>query len=512
MEEVATGHLLAEASQTASDANVLVATVDAVSIELRRGLGETTAALANTDPLPQVLTSSLAALRKYREGRALHSSFQPGRAIPLYYEALALDPEFSQAYAAMSVAYHNTGEPDSELDNIRRALENPERLRADVRRDLEARLRYESDVALWDESLFRAGASGNLNALVLLDFQHFDSSFTLIESEIRELVREHRRFDPDRPLATDQTPLLRNLTKLALTTGRLDEFEAFMDSLRIDVAEFCELTLALGAADWGRADSVRLSVPEVSWESHVNKRIAIAALDVVRGRVRKGFEDYASIHSRRVSSERLRLLVEVVFGLEGTRSPVSLQDRGRDAVDRYVVHGVRSAILGDTLEARRVAARMAVIRDSATSDLFEQAFQPMFVLIDAGIAARRGDWAEVTRLLEPSAERLGEIGYGYNTDRFLVRWVLAEAYIELGQRDSGIRQLDALLQERSFEPFNVLVFAPAHFRLARVRGESGDNERALEHYDTFLDAFIDPDPDYEWMVEEARAAVSAQRG
>ncbi len=56
------------------------------------------------------------------------------------------------------------------------------------------------------------------------------------------------------------------------------------------------------------------------------------------------------------------------------------------------------------------------------------------------------------------------------------------------------------------------LFAPAHFRLARVRSESGDNERALEHYDTFLDAFIDPDPDYEWMVEEARAAVSAQRG
>jgi tetratricopeptide (TPR) repeat protein len=512
VEEVETGHLLAEASHHAADADAVVATVDAVSQELRRDLGETRGALANTDPLPKVLTPSLEALRKYREATALHQNFQPGLAIPIYREALALDPEFSQAYSAIAGAYHNFGDPGAELENTRRALENPERLRDQSRRYLEARLRYESDFALWDESLFRASIVPNNNAIVLVDFQHFDSAFTLEKSDIRERVRRHRRFDPDRPLNTGQMPPLRNVTKLAITTGRLDEFEAFMDSLRIDLAEFSSLNLALGDYDWSRADSIRLSVPTVSWESHVSKRIAIAALDVVRGRVQEGYDDYASIHSPRVTSERLRLLLAVVFGLEGTDLPLSLQGRGRTAVDRYVSHGVRAAILGDTLEAKRVAVRMAAARDSATSGMFENAFHPMFSLLDAGIAGQRGDWDEVTRLLEPSTDRLDETGYGYSTDRFLVRWVLAEAYVHLGKRDLAINQLDALLRERSHEPFNILVYAPTHFKLSQLHTGLGNTEKASEHFAAFLDAFTDPDPEFEWMVEEVRVELARLEG
>jgi len=512
VEEVATGRLLAEASHQAVEPDQVVATVDAVSMDLRQGLGETRAALVNTDPLPQVLTSSLEALRKYREGRTLFVNFQPGRSIPLLQEALALDPEFSQAYTALAAAYHNFGDPEAELENLRRALQTPERLTEEARRNATGRLRYETDFAFWDESLFRVFPSGNTNGLNLIDFQHFDSAFALVKLDIRGLERVHRRFDPDRPFNTGQRPVLRNVTKLAITTGRMDEFEAFMDSLRIDLAEFSELNLALGAHEWELADSIRISVPTAAWESHVNKRIAIAALDVVRGRVRKGYEDYASIHSQRVTPERVRLLLEVVFGLEGTDPSVSLQDRGRKAVDRYVAHGVRSAMLGDTLEAKRVAARMVAVRDSATSEMFEEAFHPMFSLLDAGIASQRGEWDEVTRLLEPCADRLDEEGYGYNTDRFLVRWVLANAYIQLGQRNLGIRQLNGLLQERSFEPFNVFVFAPTHFKLAQLRSEAGNTLEAVEHYRTFLDAFTHPDPEFEWMVEEARAELARLGG
>jgi len=70
-----------------------------------------------------------------------------------------------------------------------------------------------------------------------------------------------------------------------------------------------------------------------------------------------------------------------------------------------------------------------------------------------------------------------------------------------------MRQLEALLLERSFEPLHVLVHSPTHFKLGRLRAESGDTAAALEHFAAFLDAIIDPDPEYEWMVEEARAEV-----
>ena len=181
-------------------------------------------------------------------------------------------------------------------------------------------------------------------------------------------------------------------------------------------------------------------------------------------------------------------------------------------MDRYVVHGVRSAILGDTAEAQRVAARLQVARDSATSDLFERAFEPMFLLLEAGIAMRHGDWDEAVRLLEPSAERLATPGYGFNTDRLLVRWILADVYAHLGRSDASIGQLSTLLEERTFEPLYVLLHSPAHFKLGRLYTETGDTARALDHYSAFLDAFTDPDPEYEWMVEEARVAVERLGG
>jgi tetratricopeptide (TPR) repeat protein len=240
--------------------------------------------------------------------------------------------------------------------------------------------------------------------------------------------------------------------------------------------------------------------------------MAVTVLDVVRGRIREGVEKWAAIHSRRVSSARIQLIFEVVYGISGADTSVAMTDRGLDAVEKYMVHGVRSAILGDTAEAKSVSARMEAARDSATSDLFEGAFQPMFALLDAGIAMRRGDWSEAARLLEPCADRLAEPGYGFITDRFLVRWMLAETYAQLERTDSSIQQLETLLQERSFEPLYVLIFAPVHFKLGQLHAEFGDAAKAMEHYGTFLDAFIDPDQEYEWMVEEARAGLTRLGG
>jgi hypothetical protein len=136
----------------------------------------------------------------------------------------------------------------------------------------------------------------------------------------------------------------------------------------------------------------------------------------------------------------------------------------------------------------------------------------MFALSAGGLAARRGEWREVTRLLQPSADGLVEQGYGFSTDRFLVRWMLAEAYRKLGDLETSIRQLEDLLRERSFEPLHVLVYAPTRFKLGQLYLEVQDPEAAARHFTAFLVAFTDPDPDYQWMVDEALAAAGAARG
>ncbi len=52
-----------------------------------------------------------------------------------------------------------------------------------------------------------------------------------------------------------------------------------------------------------------------------------------------------------------------------------------------------------------------------------------------------------------------------------------------------------------------LTYSFAHRRLAKLYGKLGQRDRAEDHWLTFLDTFTNPDPEYEWMVEEARAEL-----
>jgi hypothetical protein len=48
----------------------------------------------------------------------------------------------------------------------------------------------------------------------------------------------------------------------------------------------------------------------------------------------------------------------------------------------------------------------------------------------------------------------------------------------------------------------------AEFRLGKLSTQMGDYKRARRHYGIFLDTFTRPDPEYQWMVTEARQALA----
>ena len=143
--------------------------------------------------------------------------------------------------------------------------------------------------------------------------------------------------------------------------------------------------------------------------------------------------------------------------------------------------------------------------------MFEEAFQPMFALLDAGIAGQRGDWAEVDRHLEPCVDRLGEkatdtIPIGSWSDGC---WLMPTSswgngiWASASSTPSSWSVLSNL--STSSYTLHTLQAWPAPHR-------GRDTERAMEHYTAFLDAFIDPDPEYEWMVEEGRAELGRLEG
>jgi tetratricopeptide (TPR) repeat protein len=498
VEDVAGGQLQAQASRRATDGDAIVETVDAVVDDLRRDIGETRAALANTPPLPQVLTPSLEALRRYRDAVAsLNDTDRPRQTIRLLREALALDPEFAQARARLSAAYANMGQGDSAIAELRRALETPERLSDIIRRDRERNLRILTDFALWDESMFQGGYLNN-RAVWLMSFRYVDSALTVLQPRLRNFAQSMRRFDPERQILARGT-IWHNALSWAVWSGRLEELETLRDSLRVDPTPFWDWMSSLAAGEWDRADSLRLAVPDAEEHQH-----RLAVLDAARGRIRASHERTSSLRAPLglFSIKDQALVLEVVYGVPGTDTLSALANRGLYAVQDYLVHGVRAALLGDTTEAKRVSARLRAARDSATSELFQRRFEPRFALMDAGVAMRRGDWQAAAANLEPIAHSLHEQGYGGLHDPSLIGWVLADVYAQLGQLEPAVLQLEAVLQGPTW-----YTYSAAHFKLGQLHGQVGDTAKSVEHYGTFLDAFTDPDPEYEWMVEEARAEV-----
>jgi tetratricopeptide (TPR) repeat protein len=491
IEDAASGQLIAETSRTAPDEEAVVATVHAVAMELRRSLGDTRAALASTEPLPLVLTASLEALRRYRDAEGLSQAVRFPEAAQAYREALTIDPAFAEARVSLAQSYNNMGFEDSATVEQQRALTTPERLRDVRRRDVEASLRFYSDYASWDESMFRSGQRTN-DALRLSYFNHFDSAVTLVELEIRDEVRRVRRFDPDRQLRTEGLSWI-NSIGWAIASGRFEELAALRDSLAVAPTPYWLLRSSIVSGDWRRADSLRIAFPG-AWFSFVFR-----SLDAARGRIRESHDGWSEIPA---------LILEVVYGVPAVDAGAQLIDRRLMTVGEYVQHGVQAAFLGDTAEAKRVSTRLREARASATSALFEQSFGPLFALIDAGISMRRGDWDAAVETLAPRAKRANEPGHVFGSGTpYLVRWVLADAYTHLGEPEAAIQELDAVLQVCDDMAWHLLAYPAAHFRLGRLHAQLDNAGQAREHFVTFLDTFTDPDPDYEWMVEEARAEV-----
>jgi len=128
LESAARGDVLAALRETAADSSGLMAAVDRASKQLRYRIGESLRSLKSQPPLPQETTASLAALRKYTEGRRLMLAGRRPEAIRLYEEAIAFDTAFASAHNALSMAYDGLGESGRAAAARLHAIANRDRL------------------------------------------------------------------------------------------------------------------------------------------------------------------------------------------------------------------------------------------------------------------------------------------------------------------------------------------------------------------------------------------------
>ena len=114
--------LAAEQVEAASREDVLKA-LGQVATSLRKKLGESLSTIKKFDTPLEVTTSSLEALQALElGGRALEQG-DYAAAIPLFQQAIRLDPKFVVAYGSLSAAYSNLGENGIAAQNTQKAYE-----------------------------------------------------------------------------------------------------------------------------------------------------------------------------------------------------------------------------------------------------------------------------------------------------------------------------------------------------------------------------------------------------
>lgn len=82
--------------------------LDVIAADVRRDLGETLYQIRqNSQPLPEVTTTSLDALKEYADGTAQWHAGRYQSAVTLFRAAIATDPDFAMAHAALGNAYYS---------------------------------------------------------------------------------------------------------------------------------------------------------------------------------------------------------------------------------------------------------------------------------------------------------------------------------------------------------------------------------------------------------------------
>jgi tetratricopeptide (TPR) repeat protein/tRNA A-37 threonylcarbamoyl transferase component Bud32 len=123
------GAELAAVRETANDEGQILPAIDRLSKRVRERIGESLKSIRANEPLEQVTTRSLEALRLYTEGARASDNGESDRAITLLQQAIALDTSFAMAWRKLAVALGNAGGSKAQrVAATTRAYEHRDRL------------------------------------------------------------------------------------------------------------------------------------------------------------------------------------------------------------------------------------------------------------------------------------------------------------------------------------------------------------------------------------------------
>ena len=440
--------------------------------------------------VPEIVTMpSQEIFEKYVEARRRRFDGDNVASVALLREIVASAPEFAMAWRALFLGYLALGQTDSS----RIALERAVALRDNVSEP--DRLHIDALAAMYlDGDLEReAELSERLLAIRQEDWiAHGNQAIALRRmGRYREAVDHYEALEALAPRSYVESQRRFRFNSL-VALGRFQEAEPLLDSLPPQHRSWSETVLAFARGEWTEAERLMRGT---------NSDLHIAAAQAARGAVWDA--DSKLLTFSRGSGWKLhRPLLALTIGCNSTwaRIPPGRYREGDAIPYELMEEAIWAAALGDS-------ARAKTLRTAATA---APAFglTPIATwtpLTDALIAAQSGDWQAVIAKLRPQAKR-GEHNY---PGTHAMRWLVANAFDQLGQLDSAIAYFTLVVDPSglSYEALmdRGFVYSFAQRRLAGLYARLGDVEAAERHWQIFLSTFTTPDEELRWMVTQSPA-------
>jgi len=462
-----------------------------------------------------VATSSFEAYRRFAEGSVLWDRGDSRGALRLDREAVAVDPTFGSAWAAMGWCWFRLGRVDSAQASIREALRHPRSLTPAYRLYLDGVLAWWGGDPATAKEVFSRVARAYPDA--------FETGFAL--GNWSTIALSEGRYDEALALldrmgqgAFEVTPVVWKLRAgMLIALGRLLEARAAIAHLQDDARLEMEFTLALAECRWASAESLAVAAAKSSGSDAGGQPWQLAA---VRGELRRA--DALLLQAERSAYEaravtraryaRARVLLSQMYGWPApTPGPWLEADT---TVSALITRGYLAVAAGDTTRARRL---LTELRSRRTVRLGAHGAATEF--LEACIAARAERWDEVIARIARPARDGSDVMVMRNdpiSDRIGTapeRWMVASAHERLGHPDSAIVFYERMLGPGSPQHDLVGLTHPfVHQRLAVLRARKGELAEAERHLAVLERDVTRPDPEVRHLIDQARDAVGEARG
>ncbi len=519
----ADGTVLVTLRENARDNGAIIEAVDRLSGRLRERIGESLKTIRASEPLEQVTTGSLEALRKYTEGVRAEDGGDVESAIFLLTEATALDTGFAMAYRKLAVVLGNSGASREQVvAATRKAFEHRDRL-PEVERYL-AIAYFHSDVdydpsrvmsayrSVLERDPENTTALNNLALALNLARRWVEAetlalraiaqgaSWTFYNNAMWAQAGQGHWADVQATLDRDARALPHN--------SRVQEARTFLAAARGDYAVAERQAQALQQEQ--RTSPV--------WRARTSTYLL--SLDELRGRLRQAEQDARDFQA---ASEQRGLPGDYIGGaIYAAWLDVRYRNRPAAALERVEAalrrHPLASIPAADRpyLDLARLYARAG--RLDQAKRLVAEFERNVGEGLRRGVSLRHAAAADIALSEGRTQDAITGYRAWYDENEYgcpSCGWLeLAGTYDKARQSDSALALYERIISTPGmFRLFFHFVddsygLAPTFKRLGELYEARGDRAKALEYYGRFVDLWKGADPELQPVVRDVRARMA----